>query len=127
MLVFRGPGDHFLKVGRFVIVPNRRNACSRNYNIMRPLSFRSDALRSLLLRTKIATLEELKNALATQVDVSVSRKLKPLDYLSSYSHRGRYYTLREIANFDGQGLWSQADIWFSRSGTLLATAEEFVN
>jgi hypothetical protein len=94
---------------------------------MRPLSFRSDALRSWLLRTKIATLGELKKALGTPVDVTVFRKLKTLDYLSSYSHRGRYYTLREIANFDGQGLWSQADIWFSRSGTLLATAEEFVN
>src|SRR5450756_2523250 len=61
------------------------------------------------------------------VDVTVFRKLKPLDYLSSYSHRGRFYTLREIARFDDHGLWSQADVWFSRFGTLLATAEVFVN
>ena len=66
---------------------------------MRPLSFRSDKLRSLLLRSKIATLDELKQALGTSVDVTVFRKLKPLDYLTSYSHRGRYYTLREIARF----------------------------
>ena len=113
--------------GRFVIVPNRRIRLDRNYNIMRPLSFRSDELRSLLLRSKIATLDELKQALGTSVDVTVFRKLKPLDYLTSYSHRGRYYTLREIARFDDQGLWSQADVWFSRFGTLLATAETFVN
>lgn len=94
---------------------------------MRPLSFRSDALRTLLLRRKIATLEELKQALGTAVDVTVFRKLKPLDYLTSYSHRGRYYTLREIAGFDDRGLWSQAEAWFSRFGTLLATAEEFVH
>ena len=94
---------------------------------MRPLSFRSDALRTLLLRNKIATLDELKQALGTAVDVTVFRKLKPLDYLTSYSHRGRYYTLREIARFDDHGLWSQADVWFSRFGTLLATAEAFVN
>jgi len=94
---------------------------------MRPLSFRSDELRSLLLRNKIATLGELKQALGTSVDVTVFRKLKPLDYLTSYSHRGRYYTLREIARFDNKGLWSQADVWFSRFGTLLATAEAFVN
>src|SRR6266536_3908538 len=94
---------------------------------MRPLSFRSDELRSLLLRSKIATLDELKQSLGTAVDVTVFRKLKPLDYLTSYSHRGRYYTLREIARFDDRGLWSQADVWFSRSGTLLATAEAFVN
>jgi hypothetical protein len=94
---------------------------------MRPLSFRSDGLRTLLLRRKIATLEELKQALGTEVDVTVFRKLKPLDYLTSYSHRGRYYTLREIARFDDHGLWSQAGVRFSRFGTLLATAEEFIH
>ena len=94
---------------------------------MRPLSFRSDELRSLLLRSKTATLDELKQALGTAVDVTIFRKLKPLDYLTSYSHRGRYYTLREIARFDDKGLWSQADVWFSQYGTLLATAASFVN
>jgi hypothetical protein len=94
---------------------------------MRPLSFRSDELRSLLLRSKIATLDELKQALGTSVDVTVFRKLKPLDYLTSYSHRGRYYTLREIALFDEKGLWSHATVWFSQFGTLLSTAESFVN
>jgi hypothetical protein len=94
---------------------------------MRPLSFHSDALRSLLRRNKIATLDELKQALGTAVDITVFRKLKPLDYLTSYSHRGRYYTLRAIARFDDHGLWSQAEVWFSRFGTLLATAEAFVH
>ena len=42
---------------------------------MRPLSFRSDELRSLLRRSKIATLDELKQALGTAVDVTVFRKL----------------------------------------------------
>src|SRR6516164_4251145 len=100
---------------------------NRNYNIMRPLSFHPDALRTLLLRNKIATLDELKQALGTGVDVTVFRKLKALDYLTSYSHRGRYYTLREIARFDDRGLWSQAEAWFSRFGTLLATAEAFID
>jgi hypothetical protein len=94
---------------------------------MRPLSFHADELRALLLRSKIATLGELKQALGTPVDVTVFRKLKPLDYFTSYSHRGRYYTLREIASFDAKGLWSHTDVWFSRFGTLLATAETFVN
>src|ERR1700693_1385809 len=104
-----------------------RHCQSRHDNIMRPLSFRSDALQALLLRNQIATLDELKQTLGTPVDVTVFRKLKPLDYLTSYSHRGRYYTLREVARFDGPGLWSKADVWFSRFGTLLATAEAFVN
>ena len=94
---------------------------------MRPLSFRSEELRSLLLRNKIATLDELKQALGTSVNVTVFRKLKPLAYLTSYSHCGRYYTLHDVARFDDDGLWSQADVWFSRFGTLLASAEAFVN
>jgi hypothetical protein len=94
---------------------------------MRPLFYRSGELRTLLLRNQIATLDEMKQALGTSVDVTVFRKLKPLDYLTSYSHRGRYYTLREVARFDDRGLWSQADVQFSRFGTLLATAEVFVN
>jgi hypothetical protein len=94
---------------------------------MRPLAFHSDALRSLLLRKKTVTLDELKQALGSSVTVTVFRKLKPLDYLTSYSHRGRYYTLREVAEFDEQGLWSHAEVHFSRFGTLLATAEAFIH
>jgi hypothetical protein len=69
----------------------------------------------------------LKLALGTSVDVTVFRKLKPLDYVTSYSHRGRYYSLRQVARFDDHGLWSQEEVWFSRFGTLLATAEGFVH
>src|SRR5271157_2714099 len=94
---------------------------------MRPLSFHTDELRALLLRNHTATLSQMKLALGTPVDVTVFRKLQPLDYLTSYSHRGRYYTLREIVRFDQHGLWSQADVWFSQFATLLATAEAFVN
>src|ERR1035441_5681530 len=50
---------------------------SRYYNIMRPLSYRSDALRALLLRNQIATFDEMKQALGNPVDVTVFRKLKP--------------------------------------------------
>jgi len=94
---------------------------------MRPLSYRSDALRALLLRNQIATFDEMKQALGNPVDVTVFRKLKTTDYLSSYSHRGRYYTLRESPLERSLALWSQADVWFSRSGHAAATAEVFVN
>jgi hypothetical protein len=100
---------------------------SRNYNIMRPLSFHPQALRTHLLRRKIATLPELKSALGTGADLTVFRKLKLLDYLSSYTHRGRYYALRETARFDQAGLWTHDAVWFSRYGTLVATVESFVN
>ena len=93
---------------------------------MRPLSFSPVSLRKLLLHDRIATLPDLKRALGTDVDLTVFRKLKQLDYLTSYSHRGRFYTLREIAHFGADGLWSCEPAWFSRHGTLLATAEAFI-
>ena len=67
---------------------------------MRTPSFLSDHLRQFLRLQKIATLPELKQALGTTVDITVFRKLKELSYRSSYSHRGRYYTLDEIPQFD---------------------------
>jgi len=94
---------------------------------MRPLAFSSERLRQLLLRTKTATLPELKQALGTQVDVTVFRKLKELDYLTSYSHRARFYSLHEIVRFDAEGLWSHDSAWFSCYGSLLATAQAFVH
>src|SRR4030095_11273519 len=93
---------------------------------MRPLSFSPDSLRKLLLRRKIATLPDLKRALGTDVDLTVFRKLKELDYMTSYSHGGRFYTLRETPLFGADGLWSSPPAWFSRHGTLLATAEAFI-
>ena len=58
--------------------------------------------------------------------MTVFRKLRPLSYLSSYSHRGKYYTLAEIARFDQLGLWSHHGAHFSRHGTLLNTCAVLV-
>ncbi len=90
---------------------------------MRPLAFDPQALRKHLFRHKIATLPELKSARGTAADLTVFRKLKLVDYLSSYTHRGRYYALRETARFDDAGLWSHDAVWFSRYGTLVSTIE----
>jgi hypothetical protein len=65
---------------------------------------------------------ELMEVLGTNVKRTVFRKLEALDYRSSYSHRGSYYTLDEIAEFDEQDLWSWKNVWFSTHGTLLSTA-----
>ena len=85
-----------------------------------------DPLRSLLNTERIATLEQLKTALGTTGTMTVFRRLKALGYLTSYSHRGKYYTLLEIAEFNEQGLWSYHSVWFSRHGNLVATVKEFV-
>ena len=97
-----------------------------NSDIMRPILFHAEDLRSVLRKQKIATMSELKAALGTDVDVTVFRKLHELSYRTSYSHRGSYYTLDEIVHFDTQDLWSCRSVWFSRYGTLLSTVESFV-
>lgn len=84
------------------------------------------ALRSLLWREKIATLPELKTALKTTSTMSLFRKLKSMGYCTSYSHRGKYYTLAEIPRFDAHGLWEHRSVWFSRYGNLGQTAKVFV-
>ena len=94
---------------------------------MRPTTFDASALRKHLRRHKIADLPELKRILGTDTDLTVFRKLKELEYRASYTHRGRFYTLAEVARFDEHGLWSHEAVWFSRYGTLLATVEAFVN
>jgi hypothetical protein len=90
------------------------------------MTFDPDVLRVFLQQQKIATLVELKRALGSSATMTVFRKLKALGYRTSYSHRGRYYTLLNIPRFDERGLWTWRSVWFSRDGNLLATAQRFV-
>ncbi len=105
----------------------RTSAYHRNSIIMRTQTYDTHKLRALLKRRKIARMDELKDALGAKGDITVSRKLNELMYYSSYSHRGSYYTLDEVANFDERGLWQCRSIYFSQHGTLVATTEAFVN
>ena len=86
---------------------------------IQPLLDRFNQLRAL-------TMPEMKAVLGTTVDLTVLRKLASLSYRTSYSHRGRFYTLDSIARFDQHGLWTCRGAWFSRQGTLLDTSEAFV-
>ena len=88
--------------------------------------FCEQTVRAFLERAKVGTLDDLKDALGTTGTMTVFRKLKALDYLSSYSHRGQFYTLQDIPDFDEQGLWGWHSVWFSRYGNLVETAREFV-
>ena len=87
---------------------------------------RKKTVLNFLLNKKIADLEDLKGVLKTDVRMTVFRALHSLDYLSSYSHRGQYYTLLQIPIFDEFGLWSSDSIRFSKHGNLLSTARALV-
>lgn len=52
---------------------------------------------------------------------SVRRFLAEAGYYSSFSHNGRWYTLRSIPRFSRDGLWFYQDIGFSRAGSLTST------
>lgn len=93
---------------------------------MRSQQFSPHCLVKLFKDRKIATMDELKDVLGTHADATVFRKLAALSYRTSYTHRGRYYTLDEIPDYDEWGLWTFRTVWFSHRGTLLATVEALV-
>jgi len=93
---------------------------------MRPVQFQAENLATLLRRERIVTMDQLKAALGTAVDMTVFRKLRTIAYRTSYSHRGRYYALDEVGRFDERGLWTYRDVHFSRFGSLVDTSERFV-
>lgn len=89
--------------------------------------FNLNSLKNLLFENKINTLDELKAVLKTKSTMTVFRKLKQLDYISSYSHRGKYYSLHEIADYNFYGIWSHQSVWFSQYGNLVETAKDLID
>lgn len=83
-------------------------------------------LLDLFRRQGTVEIEPLFNVLHTRSRMSIFRRLSALGYLSSYSHNGRYYTLKGIPAFDADGLWRHQGIGFSRYGSLKSTVEHMV-
>ena len=73
------------------------------------------------------TLNELKKILNTQCRMTVFRKLSTLDYISSYSHSGKYYSLEKIARYNKYGIWSYKSALFSKNKTLKKTIEFLID
>ena len=81
-----------------------------------------DRLWKLLRRRRVVALRDLCEAVGTQSRMTVFRRLREVGYRTSFTHRGQYYTLAELPEFDEWGLWFHGDIGFSQSGTLKETA-----
>lgn len=77
--------------------------------------------------SRVIELSDLYETVRTTSRMTVFRRLKKLNYLSSYTHSGRYYTLYDIARFSRDGLWHYKDIGFSRYGSLKKTITHLVN
>ncbi|MCP4101713.1 MAG: hypothetical protein GY750_09855 [Lentisphaerae bacterium] len=93
---------------------------------MLPTEDTEKALKKLFYRHMTADISMLCQTLGTQSRMSVFRRLKEIGYLSGYTHAGRYYTLRNIPQFDDGGLWFHRGIGFSVFITLRNTVIEAV-
>lgn len=76
-------------------------------------------------KTKTMLLEELVQIMSCSA-ITVRRKLKKWNSISSYNKNGRYYTLPEIAKFNDNGLWIYRGIGFSINGNLIQTIKHLV-
>lgn len=87
-----------------------------------PATAKSDkALIRFFEKRRAVVLEELYRHLGTQSRMTVFRRLRNVGYQTSFTDNGRYYTLRELPDFDENGLWFHQGIGFSRAGTLKDT------
>ncbi len=97
-----------------------------NLATMKTPRYQTHTVASFLSQHKIATREEIQEEIGSASPRTAFRKLAELEALNSYSHRGKYYTLKSIARFTAQGLWRFRTVCFSRFGNLLETTEAFV-
>jgi hypothetical protein len=77
-------------------------------------------------KKKLFVLEDLLEKLDCSV-ITVRRRLKKWNAISSYNKNGRYYTLSDIAKFDNNGLWICQDIGFSKNGNLTQTITQLIS
>ena len=86
-----------------------------------------ETLLKYLNNCKISTMDEIKSVLSTQSRMTAFRRLRKLDYISSCSHRGKYYSLKRIAKHGKDGLWIHKSVLFSKHGTLKNTLQILLN
>lgn len=87
---------------------------------------REARIEGLLRRREVADMVTIQAEVGPRSRRSVFRDLKRLGYLTSFTHRGCFYTLRDIPRFDHDGLWFHEDVGFSRFGTLKRTVAHLV-
>jgi hypothetical protein len=84
-------------------------------------------LQTFFKKNRMAHMDELFTLLETTSRMTVFRRLKELNYLSSFTHAGRYYTLESIIHFDANGLWFCEGVGFSQFGNLKETIRHIVD
>ncbi len=86
-----------------------------------------EILKELFIKKKVLEVGQVMNAVGATTRMTAYKYMKHLEYLSSYTHAGKYYTLKSIPEFDKDGLWHYGDIGFSKYGNLMKTITHLVN
>jgi predicted transcriptional regulator len=84
-------------------------------------------VENLFRKLRVVTMSDLCEVIGSSSRMTVFRRLCKIEYVSSYTHAGRYYTLYDIARFDSDGIWFYDDIGFSQNGSLKNTAAYLVD
>lgn len=85
----------------------------------------TDRLQKLFQRRPCWMLAPLAQALDYAL-ITVRRLLKQVGYCRSYTHNGKWYTLRGFPTFNREGLWHHQHIGFSKHGSLTATIRHLI-
>jgi hypothetical protein len=84
-------------------------------------------VENLFRKRRVVTMSDLCEAIGSSSRMTVFRRLRQMQYVTSYTHAGRYYTLYDIARFDSGGIWFYDDIGFSQNGSLKNTVTYLVD
>jgi hypothetical protein len=93
---------------------------------MAPLQKNTALLGQLFFDKKCWQIDELASKLNYAI-ISVRRLLLQVGYHRSYTHNGRWYTLKNIPVFNVHGLWHHDEIGFSKRGTLTNTIVHIID
>ncbi|MBW1970807.1 MAG: hypothetical protein JRI82_15180 [Deltaproteobacteria bacterium] len=84
-------------------------------------------LENFIKSRRVVEIRDLFEVVQSTSRMTVFRRLSGVEYLCSYTHAGRYYTLFDIACFDSDGIWFYDDIGFSQNGSLKNTVTYLVD
>ena len=88
---------------------------------------KSQKLVELFREQPVVCLADLSKVLTTKSRMTIYRYLRQQGYFSSFTDRGKYYTLRTIPEFDEDGLWFYGNVGFSIRKTLQETIKHLVS
>lgn len=94
---------------------------------MNTVKHKPGQLLKLFQDEKVVTISEMKTTLGTNSTMTIFRKLKQLNYRSSCSHSGKYYTLKRFIKFNDDGLWFFNSVLFSMYRSLADTIKALID